>query len=177
MKLWELEGKGNNLAESGSDHEAVIGARLAELRAERGISQQQLVERMKALGDRYATWRQSTVYKIEHGKRPLRVNEVFDIADVLGVTPRFFLLDELAGRLDLEQLHRELALVTAGVAVAEKDLAAAKQQLDTIEADYDAANRAVTQQSERLATYLTIKGNLQLEIELAEAAAQERTGG
>lgn len=147
--------------------------RLAEMRTEKGFSQQQLADRMKTLGERYANWRQSTVYKIEHGKRPLRVNEVFDIAAVLGVTPRFFLLDELAGRLDLEQLRRELALVTAGVSIAEKDVAAAKRRLGGIEADYDAASRDVAEKSDRLATYLTIKANLHREIELAELALGE----
>lgn len=55
-----------------------IGLRIKELRVKNNISQGALAEKVKTLN-------QSQICKIEKGKRGIRVNEVTDIANAIGV--------------------------------------------------------------------------------------------
>jgi transcriptional regulator with XRE-family HTH domain len=73
------------------DKERQVGQQVQRVRSRLGLSQHQLAERMKPIGPQYAKWRQSTIYKIEHGEKPLRVNEMFDLAGALGVPPETLL--------------------------------------------------------------------------------------
>jgi transcriptional regulator with XRE-family HTH domain len=59
------------------------GALVRERRGSLGLSQGALAAAMRRLG--YEGWQQSTIAKIEAASRPLRVNEVTDLAAVLGV--------------------------------------------------------------------------------------------
>jgi transcriptional regulator with XRE-family HTH domain len=73
-----------------SDPESWVGLRFRELRKERGWSQDDLARRMEELG-----WpmHQTTVAKLEAGKRPIRLNEVAHLAMLYGLK----LSDFLAG--------------------------------------------------------------------------------
>src|SRR5690348_5148344 len=72
--------------------EQQVGRRVGELRGNLGWLQAKLAEQMKAHSSgRYANWRQGMIDKTERGTRPLRVNEILDIAEVLGVTPDLLL--------------------------------------------------------------------------------------
>lgn len=74
--------------ESPSGHtetpEQIAGRQLAWLREERGWSQAEVARRMEASGYH---WHQTTVGRIESGKRPLRLNELVQLAAMFGVSP------------------------------------------------------------------------------------------
>jgi transcriptional regulator with XRE-family HTH domain len=92
----------------GLDPERQIGRRVRDLRTQLGWSQQKLADQMKALGGRYANWRQGSIDKTERGLRPLRVNEVVDLASVLGV-PAEFLFGPLLAGLDAAAIDAQIA--------------------------------------------------------------------
>jgi transcriptional regulator with XRE-family HTH domain len=61
--------------------EEYVGANIKALRAQLGLTQAELAEAMQELGH---SWIQTTVAKTEGADRPLRVNEVADLAQILG---------------------------------------------------------------------------------------------
>ena len=69
---------------------------------------------MNALGH---SWHQTTVVKTEAAGRPLRLNEVTDLADVLGVEVSYLLGPPLTGRLaaskDLREVMRLQEIIDA----------------------------------------------------------------
>jgi transcriptional regulator with XRE-family HTH domain len=62
--------------------EEQVGASVKVLRTQRGLTQADLAEAMQGLGH---SWIQTTVAKTEAADRPLRLNEVADLAKILGV--------------------------------------------------------------------------------------------
>ena len=60
-----------------------LGAALKLLRESLGLSQDSVA---KSMSDFDHSWRQTTVAKTEAGARPIRVNEVVDLARVLGTS-------------------------------------------------------------------------------------------
>ena len=64
--------------------EEIAGRQLALLREERGWSQSEVARRMEAYG---YNWHQTTVGRVESGKRPLRLNELVHPAAMFGVSP------------------------------------------------------------------------------------------
>lgn len=111
------------MTEAGTEKQ--VGKRIAQLRTERGWSQQKLADQMKALGGRYANWRQGMIDKTERGARPLRVNEMFDMAGVLGVPPEVL----LAFDVDAAVLDEEIMATEALLKEAEQDHANAARHL------------------------------------------------
>jgi transcriptional regulator with XRE-family HTH domain len=77
-----------------------LGANVRYLREHASISQTELARRMT---DRGWSWHQSTVYRVETGKQPVRFDEAVDLADLLGVT-----LDRLTWAIG-EAAEEELA--------------------------------------------------------------------
>lgn len=75
-----------------------IGSAIAHLRSEAGMSQQDLSLRMRSLGWK---WLQPTVWSIEKGKRPLRLAETVDLAQVFEVPVEQFLQDPLPSGSEL----------------------------------------------------------------------------
>lgn len=71
--------------------EHAVSRKFKELRQLAGLSQTGVAERMFSKGQ---PWHQSTVYKIETGRRPIRVGELADLAAVLGVTQWVLLSDD-----------------------------------------------------------------------------------
>jgi transcriptional regulator with XRE-family HTH domain len=61
----------------------ILGANVRYLREHASISQVELARRMTERG---WPWHQSTVYRVETGKQPVRFDEALDLADLLGVT-------------------------------------------------------------------------------------------
>lgn len=61
----------------------ILGANVRYLREHASISQVELARRMTERG---WSWHQSTVYRVETGKQPVRFDEALDLADLLGVT-------------------------------------------------------------------------------------------
>jgi transcriptional regulator with XRE-family HTH domain len=64
--------------------EEIAGRKMYSLRRDRGWSQAETARRMDPYG---YSWVQSTVGRIEAGKRPLRLNEVVHVAALFGVSP------------------------------------------------------------------------------------------
>ena len=62
--------------------EQQAGTRIKTRRVELGMSQEQLSEEMRRLGH---SWHQTTVVKTEAAGRPLRLNELTDLARILGL--------------------------------------------------------------------------------------------
>ena len=92
--------------------EQVAGRRLRLLRQLRGWSQQELVEKMRPYG---YEWSQATVTRLEAATRPIRLNELADLAALYEVPVTQFLESlgpESAGD-DVEALEREIEKLTA----------------------------------------------------------------
>jgi len=92
--------------------EQLFGRQIRLLRQGRGWSQQDVAVRMKPFG---YSWSQATVTRLEAATRPIRLNEVFDLAMLFEVPPGQFL--ESSGQDfewdDLEALEREIEKLTA----------------------------------------------------------------
>ena len=73
----------------GADDRA-MGQRLTRYREALAVSQESLALLMRDAGH---AWRQETVYRVENGRRVLRLNEAMVLADLFRVS-----LDELTGR-------------------------------------------------------------------------------
>lgn len=80
---------------AGSERDKLIGRNVATLRAD--VSQQALADAMRARGHR---WSQATVWSVEKGDRPLKLDEAIDLARVV--------------ECDVGQLWAEPALVAMG---------------------------------------------------------------
>jgi transcriptional regulator with XRE-family HTH domain len=120
--------------------EQQIGREIAEFRRTLGWSQAKLAEQMKARpGDRYVNWRQGMIDKTERGLRPLRLNEIVDIAAVLGVGPDL-LLAPVLGDLDPEVLDAQIAQIQISYQTADHVFHVAWDKLHEI-----AANQASAQ--------------------------------
>lgn len=87
--------------------EDVAGSKLRMLRQGRGWTQQEVANRMRKRG---YSWQQSTIGKIETAQRPLRLNELADLAAALGVPVTHFLSPGPAPDegTDLRMVEREI---------------------------------------------------------------------
>lgn len=131
--------------------EQLIGKRIAELRGKLGWSQAKLAEQMKAHpGGRYANWRQGMIDKTERGIRPLRVNEIVDVAAVLGVGPDL-LLGPLLGELDPHMLDAQITETRAKLQAASGERDEAWRRLGDIAADQAGAEVEVEQAASQVA--------------------------
>jgi transcriptional regulator with XRE-family HTH domain len=92
--------------------EQLVGRQVRLLRQGRGWSQQEVAEKMQAYGYQ---WSQATVTRLESASRPIRVNELADLARLFGVPATQF-LDSRARNFawdDLDALEREIEELTA----------------------------------------------------------------
>ncbi|MDO3247973.1 helix-turn-helix domain-containing protein [Mycobacteroides abscessus subsp. abscessus] len=64
------------------DPDTAVGQRIAELRAQKGMRQEDFLRLLDARG---IEWTQATLSRIEGGKRALRATEAFAVADALAV--------------------------------------------------------------------------------------------
>jgi transcriptional regulator with XRE-family HTH domain len=114
------------------DPETAAGQELKRLRIARGWSQDQAARRMRPYG---YTWNQTMISKIESGTRPLRVNELADLADLYGV-----LVSQLmTPQMPLDEVEAELAELEPALGEAEARLSAAEDVLSAREGDLKAA--------------------------------------
>jgi transcriptional regulator with XRE-family HTH domain len=120
--------------------EQIVARHIRLLRQGRGWSQQEVAEKMRPYG---YEWSQATVTRLESATRPIRLNELADLATLFGVPVTQFLESRGPGSGwdDLEALDNELASLTA-----ERD--ALKAQLDEacyramVAAEYEGSLRA-----------------------------------
>ena len=66
-----------------STPDTAVGARMAEIRRQRDLTQDEFLELMHASG---VTWTRTTLSRIEGGQRALKAAELFVAAEVLGVS-------------------------------------------------------------------------------------------
>ena len=88
----------------------VIAANVRSLRALRRLSQADLAARLTYLGH---AWAQSTVVRVEAGKRPVSVAELFSLALALAVSP--------SRLLDLERAELHGLVLAEGAALRTED--------------------------------------------------------
>jgi transcriptional regulator with XRE-family HTH domain len=80
--------------------ERQAGIKIKNRRMELGMSQEQVSEEMRRLGH---PWHQTTVVKTESAGRPLRLNELTDLARVLGVRASHLAATETDMKLEMVQ--------------------------------------------------------------------------
>jgi len=110
--------------------EQLVGRQLRLLRQSRSWSQLEVAEKMRAYGYK---WSQATVTRLEAATRPIRLNELIDLAALYDVP--FTQLLESGAPEDLEALRHETGELThrrAGLkkllAIAEADAAVATEK-------------------------------------------------
>lgn len=112
--------------------EEVVGANVKALRAKMGLTQAELAEAMHGLGH---SWIQTTVAKTEGADHPLRLNEVADLAKILGIsvpdmvsTKNDWDLRVIQGQLERTNVHA--LRLTAEIADLDEQATAKKQALE-----------------------------------------------
>lgn len=115
--------------------EWVVGQRVARLRRVRGLTQDQLADHLASHGH---DMHQSTVAKLEAGKRPIRVNELVALARILGVSAHELITDgELEHAGELAVAERELRAARAQEAATARELRHVEQKLREVQAQRD----------------------------------------
>ena len=140
-----------------------IGANVVTLRG--ATSQQAIADQMRARG---WSWAQATVWSLEIGKRPLRLLEAQDLAEVLGVS-----LDELLRPPESAQRERELLRAADAVIQASLNAKVALAELIGTGADF---RQLLLDAPDPLEGYPTEKAHLALE-HTAEALLDEMHAG
>jgi transcriptional regulator with XRE-family HTH domain len=125
--------------------EEVVGVNIKALRAKLGLTQVELAEAMQGLGH---SWIQTTVAKTEAADRPLRLNEVADLAKILGIrvphlvsTKNDWELQVIEGQLErwfvharrlnseIEDLNQQATVKTQALEEAEKRIRGLQAEL------------------------------------------------
>ena len=80
--------------------EQQAGTKIKTRRLELGLSQEAVAEEMRRLGH---SWHQTTVVKTEAAGRPLRLNELTDLARILGVRASHLAATETDMKMEMVQ--------------------------------------------------------------------------
>ena len=125
--------------------EYFVGRKVARMREQRGWSQSVLGEKLARHGFEL---HQTTIAKLEAGKRPIRVNEVVALADVFSVP----VLDLLPDEVGMIVNQDELAMLAREIQHAQAELAEAEDRVrlitDAIEDAQAQRERAVHRHAE-----------------------------
>ncbi len=110
--------------------EQLVGRQVRLLRQGRGWSQQEVAEKMRAFGYK---WSQATVTRLEAATRPIRVNELADLAMLFSVPVTQFLDPRVQGVTwdDLDALEGEITELAAQRAHFEAELKSHSAMADT----------------------------------------------
>jgi transcriptional regulator with XRE-family HTH domain len=110
--------------------EQFIGRQVRMLRQIREWSQHDVAEKMRAYGYQ---WSQATVTRLEAATRPIRLNELADLAALFGVPVTHFLefWTPEYGMDDLDALRKEIAALEAEREVMETQLHMARTAMDS----------------------------------------------
>lgn len=128
------------------DVEAAIGQRVRAHREERGWSQAHLG---KLLADFGAPMNQPMVYKLEHGSRPLRVNEVQALAFAFDVSMDELLTGrESSAAVEAAEMYRRSWGYFHALKLRQKD---ARLRLQAAEEEFKEAQTAADKQGENVA--------------------------
>lgn len=130
--------------------EQVAAQVIRELRQARGWSQQEVAERMRSYG--YA-WSQATVTRLEAASRPIRLNELADLASLFGV-PMIQVLDAWfpgPGSDDLHALEAEIVRLSEERERVHDQMLAASEQAAQLRADLQERETEAEMASRRMA--------------------------
>jgi transcriptional regulator with XRE-family HTH domain len=129
-----------NATENLPTPEQLVARQVRLLRQGRGWSQQEVAEKMRAYGYQ---WSQATVTRLESASRPIRLNELADLAILFSVPVTQFLESrDLEFKWDdLEALESEIASLTKERDVLKADLDE-KRYLATVAAEQEGAAAA-----------------------------------
>lgn len=111
-----------NAAENRPTPEQLVARQVRLLRQGRGWSQQEVAEKMRAYGYQ---WSQATVTRLESASRPIRLNELADLAILFSVPVAQFLESR-----DLEFKWDDLEALESEIASLTKERDALKADLD-----------------------------------------------
>jgi transcriptional regulator with XRE-family HTH domain len=127
--------------------DAIFARRLREVRQVAGVTQQQLADRMTAVGHKM---HRSAIAKIEVGDRPVSIGEAVQLAGQLGTTLMDLVTD---ARLDLpeERLHRERVEAMIRVRSLQHEAAERHRYLDEAQVLYENALDRLHAANQRLA--------------------------
>jgi transcriptional regulator with XRE-family HTH domain len=129
--------------------EETVGANIKMLRAQRGLTQAELAEAMQGLG---YSWIQTTVAKTEAADRPLRLNEVADLAQVLRVrlpelvsTDTDWALRSIVSTVDMyashaKRLESEIEELTQQLEAKKQSLEETRKLIEELRAEYSRVN-------------------------------------
>jgi transcriptional regulator with XRE-family HTH domain len=130
-----------HIAASRPTPEQFVGRQVRLLRQGRGWSQQEVAQKMGAYGYR---WSQATVTRLEAASRPIRLNELADLAALFDIPVTKFMegwsLLRTLGWDDLEALQNEIGSLDAKRADVQRQLDAAHAaEIDATQAGAAAA--------------------------------------
>src|SRR5260370_32734867 len=125
-----------NAAENMPTAEQLVARQLRLLRQGRGWSQQEVAEKMRAYGYQ---WSQATVTRLESASRPIRLNELADLAILYGVPVAQFLQSDVPEFDDLGALEREITNLTSQRDGLRERLAAAGAAASSLERERNEA--------------------------------------
>jgi transcriptional regulator with XRE-family HTH domain len=127
--------------------EQIAGERIREIRIARHMTQSALANAMNALGH---SWHQTTVVKTEVAGRPLRLNEVTDLAGVLGVEIGHLLTPPLTGLLAVSRDLRELLRLEEIAEKSDAEVTELQRELKRKQQDLILLRQQIGEAEERL---------------------------
>jgi transcriptional regulator with XRE-family HTH domain len=123
--------------------ERQAGAKIKARRMELGMSQEQLSDEMRRLGH---SWHQTTVVKTEAAGRPLRLNELTDLARILGVRASHLAATETDFKL--EMIQNDVVAHSGAAARLKTDIDELARQLEEKTQAYENAQRLLRESQE-----------------------------
>jgi transcriptional regulator with XRE-family HTH domain len=122
--------------------ERALGHRIRQLREARGWSQADLAASMNRHG---FNLHQTAIAKIEGGKRPIRVSELFALGVCLGMSPAalFYMPEETFGDSDLAALDQLLQEIEEGAARTREQFLDSMSQLIRLEVDSEVRRQSI----------------------------------
>jgi transcriptional regulator with XRE-family HTH domain len=133
--------------------EQQAGAKIKTRRAELGMSQEQLANEMRRLGH---PWHQTTVVKTEAAGRPLRLNELTDLARILRVRASHLAATETDFKLEMVQ--NDVVAHSGAVARLQADIDELNQMLAEKTQAYENARKLLLESQEEYRRLLRVNG-------------------
>ncbi|MGW4129468.1 helix-turn-helix domain-containing protein [Amycolatopsis japonica] len=129
--LWDnptLEvSKANPTREDFEEYEEVLSSKVRQLRTERGWSQEDLANQLERVGFKM---HQTTIAKLESGKRPIRASEVFALAYVFRIPMEaLWALPTPREPVPLSKMREEFDEISSELREAESDLRVANMRI------------------------------------------------
>jgi transcriptional regulator with XRE-family HTH domain len=127
--------------------DAIFARRLREVRLLAGVTQQQLADRMTAVGHKM---HRSAIAKIEVGDRPVSIGEAVQLAGQLGTTLMDLVIDARSGSRE-DRVYRERVEAMIRVRSSQHEAAERHKYLEEAQVLYDTAIERLKAAEHRLA--------------------------